>query len=450
MGESVIRRALSAVTLTVALGMGPAWAQESVHGTSSGDPPTPEAAPAALTLAGVYSLAAERNPRIRAAWAVADASRAREPAASTLPDPFLQFGVMNLSIPGLNADMPNSMAPALQLMQMVPFPGKLSLSGKVAEQTTVMFSAEARETWWEVRSSAAMSFYDIYAVDRQLEVMGKTLRLLMDFERVAQAMYSAGTGRQSDVLRANVEIARMEADIARMEAMRDVAGARLNALLDRPADTPIPSPTYPSLPLRTAGVDTLRTWAEQSRPMLERGRAGVARSEEQLSLAHREIWPDFVVGLQYGQRPSDMGVRRMGSAMIGFNIPIFAGRRQLRMRDEAAAMERMATADLTQMRAQVDGRIGELLADLERARTLIKLYQQEVLPQAEANVESSFSSYRVGAVDFLTLVDAQMTLNQYEQDLYVLLGEYGTTIAELEMTIGRTLPMTEELVAEVQ
>ncbi len=111
-------------------------------------------------------------------------------------------------------------------------------------------------------------------------------------------------------------------------------------------------------------------------------------------------------------------------------------------------MERMAAADLQNMRAGVDGRIGELLAELERARALIRLYREEVLPQAEANVESAFSSYRVGSVDFLTLVDAQMTLNQYEQDLYGLLGDYGTAAAELEMTIGREIPVTGELVAE--
>jgi outer membrane protein, heavy metal efflux system len=63
-----------------------------------------------------------------------------------------------------------------------------------------------------------------------------------------------------------------------------------------------------------------------------------------------------------------------------------------------------------------------------------------VLPQAEANVTSAFSSYRVGRVDFMTLLDAQMTLNQYRQELYALLAEYGR-VAELEMVIGRELPV---------
>jgi hypothetical protein len=71
-----------------------------------------------------------------------------------------------------------------------------------------------------------------------------------------------------------------------------------------------------------------------------------------------------------------------------------------------------------------------------------------VLPQAEANVESSFSSYRVGSVDFMTLVDAEMTVNEYQQQYYGLLAEYGAVVSELETAVGRELPSTPEMLAE--
>jgi len=145
-----------------------------------------------------------------------------------------------------------------------------------------------------------------------------------------------------------------------------------------------------------------------------------------------------------------MGVERMGSAMIGFSLPVFATKRQLRMRDEAAAMERMTQAELTDMRAQVGARIGELVAELDRARALVRLYRTEVLPQAQANVQSALSSYRVGSVDFMTLVDAQMTLNQYRQEYYALLAAYGSAAAELEMTVGRELPAAGEVLGDLR
>jgi outer membrane protein TolC len=353
---------------------------------------------------------------------------------------------MNASLPGLQTNMPTSMAPAIQAMQMLPFPGKLKLSGRIAEQSTAIARAEANEQWWMVRSQAAMAFYEIYGADRQVSVMRETAALLEDFEQVARAMYGAGEGRQTDVLRASVEVARMEADIARMQAMRTAAVARLNAVLNRPADAPVPTVALPPLPALIPSADTLQRWAEAERPGLERSRLGVEQAESRLGLARRELWPDVSVGLQYGQRQAgEMGTERMGSLMLGFNVPIFARSRQLKMREEATAMQQMAQAELVDARSQVNARIGELLAELDRARTLVELYRAEVLPQAEANVTSSYASYRVGSVDFMTLVDAQMTVNQYRQELFALLADYGQLVAELEMAVGRELPSTSEI-----
>jgi outer membrane protein, heavy metal efflux system len=401
-----------------------------------------------LTLREAYELARERNPMLHASRAAADAVATQESSAVLPPDPEIQLGVMNASLPGLGMDMPGSMLPSVQAMQMIPFPGKLRLGGQIARQSTAMARSATDETWWEVRATAAMAFYEIYQADRQLAVMEETLDWLRQFEQVATAMYSVGGGRQSDVLRAGVEVARMKADIARMRAMRTAAAARLNAVLDRPSDTPVPAVAFAALPRDLPPAGELQNWAEQSRPMLERGRIGVEQARTREALARRELWPDLTLGVQYGQRPAEMGTERMGSLMLGFSVPVFAGQRQVQMRREAAAMEQMARADLTGMRAGVSARIGELLAELDRARTLVTLYRTEVLPQAEANVTSAFSSYRVGRVDFMTLLDAQMTLNQYNQELYALLAEYGRMIAELEMTIGRELPPTATTLAE--
>lgn len=439
---------LRALTVAAVLLATPLAAQDGVVRSAPGGPSSVRADVAPLTLDEAYALARVRNPMIRAAASVADAAATRVDAAGTLPDPMLQVGLMNFGLPGFETDMPMSMAPALSAMQMVPFPGKLGLSEEIASFSTEMARAGADEAWWDIRARAARAFYGIYEVERKLAVARETRGLLVDFEQVARALYGAGTGRQSDVLRANVEIARMDAEIRRMEAMRTAAAARLNAVLDRPADTPVPAVSYAALPGTTPAGDTLRAWAEASRPALARSRLGVEQAETRQDLARKQIWPDFTVGLQYGQRPSSTGSVRMGSVMLGFSLPVHAGSRQLRVRDEAAAMQRMAEARLDETRAGVDARIGELEAELERARSLVALYRTDVLPQAEANVASSLASYRVGAVDFMTLVDAQMAVNRFRQELYALLADYGRAVAEMEATIGRELPATTPVLAE--
>ncbi len=403
-----------------------------------------------LTLDEVLVVARSRNPRVLSARSFAEAISTREDAAGILPDPTLRIGVMNMALPDFSSSMPSSMAPAIQATQVFPFPGKLSLRREIAERSTDMAEAGADEVWWDVRTKTATAFYQLYATDRQLVVMRATRDLLEDFETVANAMYSAGTGRQADVLRANVEIARVEADITRMESVRVAAAARLNGLLDRPAKTPVENPDLGSLPNQLPVTDTLLAWAEESRPLIRRSVINVDRADRQVALARKEIWPNVSLGLQYGQRRTPTGTRHMGGVMVGFSLPIFAGSRQLRVRDEAAAMKRMADAELGNVRANVDASVGEAVADLDWSRTLIELYRSEILPQARATVESSFSSYRVGTVDFGTLVDAEMAVNGFEAELYSFLSTYGTAVAKLERTIGRQLPLSDDILVEVR
>jgi outer membrane protein TolC len=179
--------------------------------------------------------------------------------------------------------------------------------------------------------------------------------------------------------------------------------------------------------------------AQTERPMVKAGEREVEAADAQTRLARREIWPDLTFGIQYGQRRSQMGVERMGSLMVGASIPIFAGARQLRMREEAAAMRQMAASELAAMRADTRARVAEAYASLVRARNLAALYRTTIIPQAEATVSSSLAAYRVGGVDFMTLLDNRMNVNRYRKELAVLESEEGKAWADLEMLVGREL-----------
>ena len=394
--------------------------------------------PDRLLLGDLYAQVERANPRIAAANALATAAHARVAGARRPPDPQLQFGFMNYTLPGL-APMPTLGMSQLQLMQMLPLGGKLRSAGRAADAQASAATERARDVVWETRSAAAMAFYDLYAVDGQLDVARETLRLLQDIERTTQSMYRVGEGRQADVLRAQVEIARMAEDTLRMQAMRATMAATLNALLDRGGEPGIGRPALPRFPDALPSRATLDSLAATARPMLRAGADEVRAAEASQRLAHREIWPDLQVGVQYAQRGGEMGTERMGSLMLGATVPVFARDRQLRMRDEAAAMTRMAQADLAAMRAETRGRIGEAYASLMRARSLARLYGTTVLPQADATVASAMSAYRVGGVDFMTLLDDRMTVNRYRQELYTLDAEQGKAWAELEMLVGRAL-----------
>ena len=117
------------------------------------------------------------------------------------------------------------------------------------------------------------------------------------------------------------------------------------------------------LPASVPDEGTLEAWAWESRPLLRRDRTAVARADLGTALAHKTIWPDFTVGLTYGQRDRGTGTERMGSAAIGFSVPVHAGARQYAAREEARASMQQAQADLSASRAEVESHIGVLVAE---------------------------------------------------------------------------------------
>ena len=391
-----------------------------------------------LTLDSVFTLVAANSPRARAAEALARAANARIPGAGLPPDPELQLGFMNYMLPDVRPDPVLGMT-QLQVMQMVPLPGKLAAAKRAARARADAATARADDAAFGARAAAAMAFYERYEAEGRAALAGETRRLLEDVSAVANAMYRVGQGRQADVLRARVELARMDEDIARMSAMGEAATARLAAVAAVDAAAVSGSPVLPAFPAAIPSREELEQAALRARPMLAAGAAHVRAAEADAALARRERWPDLQVGVQYGQRTMDGETDRMGSLMIGASVPIYAGSRQLRMRDEAAAMQAMATAELDAMRADTRGRIGELHASLVSARRLAALYRTTVLPQAEAATSSALASYRTGGVDLMTVIDNRMSVNRYRQELLALEAAEGRAWAELEMIVGRAL-----------
>ena len=391
-----------------------------------------------LELGDAYRAARDRSPRIAAARALVDAARARASLATRRPDPQVQFGIMNYTIPGLRPMDAVGMT-QLQVMQMIPIGGKLELAGRVAAASAGGQAERAREVDWEVRATVAAAFYDRYAVDRSLSIDRETLRLLEDILSTVEAMYRVGEARQTDVLRAQVEIARMAQDTLRTTAMRLAMTARLNSVMDRPADEPLGQPVPPAFPDSLPLLDSMLRDAVANRPLLRAGARDVEAVTLQAALAGREIWPDITVGFQYGQRGGVGGTERMGSFMVGGTVPLFAKRRQLSTREEAAAMLAMKGADLAAMRAETQFAVAEAHATLVRARNLGSMYRSTLFPQAEAAVASALAAYRVGAVDFMTLLDNRTNLNRYRKELVELEADEGKAWANLEMQLGREL-----------
>jgi cobalt-zinc-cadmium efflux system outer membrane protein len=392
--------------------------------------------PDTLTLAAATSLALKANPMLLASRFAADAAAQRVGPAGTLPDPQLQFGLMNRMVSQFGSTMDPMTMNQVQLMQMLPWPGKLGSARRAAEHTAVAARADAEDQTLMLAAQVRMAYYEVASADRSLDVMRRTQGLLRDFLQVSTTMYAVGSAVQQDVLRAQVEVARMGEDITRMEQERVAMAARLNALLGREAGIPVPAVELPEPADEPPPVDSLIARALTRRPALRAGTERVAAANATLAGARRELYPDLQVGVAYQSRPA---YDNMISLMVGISLPIFAGARQLPMRRQMAAMRDMSAAELLNLRNETIARIVETRARAVRDRDLAQLYRSSILPQARGAVQAALGSYRVGQVSFMQLVDNQMTVNQYEIETIRLLADYQQAVGDLIALTGGEL-----------
>ncbi len=391
--------------------------------------------PDTLRLADALRLAREANPMLQAARLRADAALARVPQAGALPDPQLSFALMNRPLSDFGTDEPMTMN-SLQLSQMLPWPGKLGFSERRASHLARAEGFEVEETERQLIAQVKSVYYQLAYMDRALGIMGATRDLLRDFFQVSSALYAVGSGLQQDVLQAQVSIAQMTEDITVMEQDRLAMAARLNALLGREATASVGAlelrPTGEALP----AVEELMQVAVEQRSALRAVRERVLAAEAGYRAARRELYPDVMVGLGYGQRPQ---FGDMVTVMIGISLPVWAASRQLPMRREMQAMKAMEQAHEVDLYNGTFAELAELRAQAERARNLSQLYETSVIPQARAAVESALSAYRVGRIDYTTLVMNEMTVNRYEIESVRLAAEYHRAVAGLEALVGVTL-----------
>ena len=385
-----------------------------------------------LRLSDAIAIAREANPMLQALRLQADAADARIPQARVLPDPMISFGIRNRPLDGFGTDE-RMTTNSFQIQQSFPWPGKRG----AAEQREFHLASATDLTATEAEARLVLgvktAYYELAFRDRALDVMRGTRDLLREFLDVSNTLYSVGTGLQNDVLQAQVAVASMTEDITAAEQSRLAMAARLNALLGRGPVHSIPGLQLPDPGQALPGMEALMAQAAEGRPALRAAREEIRAAESAYDTARRTLYPDVRLAADYFQRPQ---FADMLSFSVGFSVPLWASSRQLPLREEALARQAVAEATELDLRNETFARLAVARAESDRALRLHNLYSASILPQARAAVESSLSAYRVGEVDFMTLVQNELTVNRYEIEHVRLTAAYHTAVAEVEALTG--------------
>ena len=397
--------------------------------------------PSAEPLSALISIALANNPDLKSSqsrWRMF-ASKAKQ--ASSLEDPMVMFKLQNLvAREPFSFNKDPQTAKVIGISQQLPFWGKRALREEVAQFEAESYKWSIEERRLELSRMVKETYYQIYAIDKSLEIIERNLKIISDFVIIAESKYSVGQGVQQDIYKAGLEKSKMLDMQITLTQQRKSLEANLNYLLYRPEATPIgmiPDFELPKLPL---SAKQLNETAYEKRPQIKSLINLANKGQASHRLAQKDYWPDLNLSFEYMFRQEAMNDPGYDMFTVGvtLNLPIQRERRQA-MVAEASSETSMSLEELNGLKNSISYSINDILAQMERRQKLVELYSGGIIPQAEQSLESAVISYRVNKVDFLTLLDGRINLFNYERELYVSKAEYMMLLARLEAAVGTEL-----------
>jgi len=378
-------------------------------------------------LRSLVAEALSRNPDLLAAQQAVAAARERVVQAGALPDPMLSVGYTNDGwSPSLGGQEMTTLA--LMASQDLPFPGKRRLRSDIASRETGRAEQQLERSRLRVVAEVKRAYHGLLLARDLLALTWEQRETWREIEGVVRARYAVGQGAQQDVLRVQVELTRVEERDAEQAAQAGIRLAELNRLLARPPDSPLETPaTLVLRPLERSLSEALAQAREVS-PELASGRLAVERNRLAVSLARKELKPDFTLQAGYMNRG---GLDPMWQAGIGVTFPIYRKKRTAAVA-EAEARTRGDERLLDSLDLQLRYRTQERVTRLKTSERIAALYDKGIVPQDRMSVEAAIANYQTGKVPFITVLEALTTLYGDRWTYARLVADHAQLLASLE------------------
>jgi outer membrane protein TolC len=381
--------------------------------------------PSPLSLSDVIRITGERRDEIQAARARATAGEARPAIVSALSDPMISPSLDHLPFMLNGADF------SVTIEQQIPLSGIRSHRRASALADVDRLRAETRRTSLDVSVEAANAYLMLQERRRTAVLVNEQIAFARDVVSAANARYASGTAPQSDVLRAEVEVARLEAIARALVGEVRGAEAMLNTSLAIDADGPVPPLTTLTLPQAVPSWVAIKS-ALTSRPELAAGRAEIARADADVQVMRDMFRPMATIRTGPSYTMTD---GRGWMAMVGLSLPIWRSKLKAGVA-EAQAMRSMAEADLRAMTRMIEGDAAVAVSQLQAARDRQAALNTDVLPRARMAIEPAVASYASGQLPLVSVIEAVQALWLVRSDLIAADTQLGLAWARLGRAIG--------------
>jgi cobalt-zinc-cadmium efflux system outer membrane protein len=391
-------------------------------------------------LADYLRYASLNNAELKAKFEQWKAALEQIPQAKALDDPKFTYGYFI-------EEVETRVGPQQQkfgIMQVFPWFGKIQARTDMAAAKAQAARQRYETTKLKLFRQVKVAFYEFAYLATAIDIAKHNLELLQHFEEVARTKYLTAAAIHPDIIRAQVELAKIEDILKSLEQFREPTVARLNSVLNRPNDAELVWPEKSRPENVTLDRKHIVQALKRANPELAELSWEIQAAKSSVELAKKKFYPDIGVGLDWIQTDGAVSPGLKGSGddpvilMFSMNIPLW--------KDKYKAAERQAKVNVRKIQAQrtdtenkLLSRVFEVLYDIEDSQRKTHLYGDVLVSKAQELVQASETAYKAGMIGFLSLIDAQRMLLKYELDYERALTNNQQKLAELEMLVGTEL-----------
>lgn len=358
----------------------------------------------------------------------------RVPQAKSLPDPMFMIGYQNEGWRRYTFGEMEGAQWMFSLSQMIPFPGKLSLKGQIAERDSEALKEDYRATRLKVIRQVKELYYDLYLLYKEIDLIEEKFALFKKIEDAALARYSSGIGQQQEVLMAQTEkymlLEKEEMFKQRIQSLE----ARLNATLGRDGSTSLGMPEEPSLTTFEFTIDELIRLAHGSSPDVKVKEKMIASAETRIAMAEKEYYPNFTLTGTVMKRAREF--EDMWSLTMAINIPIFYKTKQRQAVNEARSLLSEIGHELETTKIMLSSEIRDNYSMIKTSERLMELYKTGLIQKTYQDFELALSGYITGKTEVITVISRLKSLLDYETQYWRQFVVREKAIARIEAITG--------------
>ncbi|MBA6289115.1 TolC family protein [Colwellia sp. MB3u-4] len=369
--------------------------------------------------------------------------------ANTLPDPKVSIGFANLPTNGFDFAQEGMTQAKVGIAQLFPRGDTLAIKSQQLKTQSEAFPYQRKDRASKVAVTVGSLWLDAYRVQQTMALIENNRSLFEQLADVATASYSSALGktRQQDIVRAQLELTRLEDRLAQLAQQKNGFVGMLTQWLSQISSEDstgepvlasdfalyqlVLSQELPEIELINRALVAKETWLEPSalipyfsnHPAVMALEKNIQATKTGIKLAQQKYQPEWGVNASYGYRADDaMGSSRADLFSVGvtFDLPIFTHNRQDKAVQSAVSATEAVKTDKILLLRQLLGAYSSAKGRLLRLKERQMLYQFKLLPQIHDQAAASLSAYTNDDGDFSEVVRSRIAVLNTEIDLLTL------------------------------